>query len=72
MIFNLPIPRFDPKDKTHAALAKAAADAEKIAAAVALPAGVKFQRARRLVRTALTEAGVAKRIDDLVVKLLDG
>lgn len=72
VIFNLPIPRFDPKDKTHAALAKAAADAEKIAVAFELPEGVKFQRARGLVRTALTEAGVAKRIDDLVARLLDG
>jgi site-specific DNA recombinase len=33
---------------------------------------VGFQRARGLVRTALTEAGVAKRIDDLVARLLDG
>ena len=45
VIFNLPIPRFDAKNKTHAALAKAAADAEKIAAALELPEGVKFQRA---------------------------
>jgi hypothetical protein len=72
VIFNLPIPRFDSKNKTHAALAKAAADAEKIAAALELPEGVKFQRARRLVRTALTKAGAAKRIDDLVAQLLDG
>ena len=70
VIFNLPIPRFDPKNKTHAALAKAAADAEKIAAALELPEGVKFQRARGLVRMALTEAGVAGRIDALVGKLL--
>jgi SAM-dependent methyltransferase len=70
VMFNLPIPRFDPKDKTHTALAKAAADAEKVAAAVELPTGVKFQSARGLVRTALTGAGVAKRIDDLVAKLL--
>jgi hypothetical protein len=72
VIFNLPIPRFDSKNKIHAALAKAAADAEKIAAAIELPEGVKFQRARGLVRTALTKAGVAKRIDDLVAQLLDG
>jgi len=72
VMFNLPIPRFDPKNKTHAALTKAAADAEKIAAAFEVPEGVKFQRARRLVRTALTKAGIAKRIDDLVAQLLDG
>jgi len=72
VIFNLPIPRFDPKNETHAALSKAAAEAEEIAAAIELPAAVKFQRARGLLRTALTEAGVAKRIDDLVARLLDG
>jgi hypothetical protein len=72
VIFNLPIPRFDSKNKTHAALAKAAADAEQVAAAIELPEGVKFQRARGLVRTALTKAGAAKRIDDLVAQLLDG
>jgi SAM-dependent methyltransferase len=71
VIFNLPIPRYDAKNKTHAALANAAAKAEKIAAAVALPEGVKFQRARKLVREALTEAGVAQDIDALVGKLLD-
>ena len=71
VIFNLPIPRFDPKNKTHAALAKAEAEAEKIASALELPEGVKFQRARGLVRAALTEAGVANRIDALVGQLLD-
>jgi hypothetical protein len=64
--------RFDAKNKTHVALAKAAAEAEKVAAAVDLPEGVKFQRARGLIRSALVEASVAKKIDDLVAKLLDG
>jgi SAM-dependent methyltransferase len=72
VIFNLPIPRFDPKNKVHTALSKAAAEAEEIAAAIDLPVDVKFQRARGLVRRALAEAGVAKRIDDLVARLLDG
>ncbi|MDE3175152.1 MAG: N-6 DNA methylase [Pseudomonadota bacterium] len=72
VIFNLPIPRFDPKNKVHMALAKASAEAEDCAGAVALPEGVKFQRARALVRGALAEAGIAKRIDDLVSRLLDG
>ncbi len=71
VIFNLPIPRFDAKNKVHAALAAAAAEAEKIAAAVELPEGVKFQRARGLVRSALAEAGIAAKIDALVSKLLD-
>ncbi|MGA2044204.1 MAG: hypothetical protein ABSG83_12640, partial [Roseiarcus sp.] len=72
VVFNLPIPRFDPKHKVHAALAKAAAEAEAVAAAVELPESVKFQRARGLVRAALVEAGIAQRIDALVAKLLDG
>ncbi|WP_036291240.1 hypothetical protein [Methylosinus sp. PW1] len=71
VIFNLPIPRFDAKDATHAALAKAAAKAEKLAAGLVLPEGVKFQRARRLVREALADAGVAQEIDALVAHLLD-
>lgn len=70
-MFNLPIPRFDSKNASHVALTTASAKAEKIAAAAALPEGVKFQRARRLVREALVEAGVAREIDGLVAELLD-
>jgi hypothetical protein len=33
---------------------------------------VKFQRARKLVRDGLTEAGIAPSIDALVARLLDG
>lgn len=69
--FTLPIPRFDENKKLHNELAAAAAEAEEIAAAVDLPDGVRFQRARKLVRDALTEAGVAPRIDALVARLLD-
>src|SRR5579863_4803117 len=63
VMFNLPIPRFDAKSTLHRDLSGACERAEKIAAAVALPEGVKFQRARKLVRDALTEAGVAQEID---------
>lgn len=72
VVFNLPIPRFDPGADLHAALADAALRAERIAAAVVFPEGVKFQRARRLVRDALTNAGIAADIDGLVARLLDG
>jgi len=72
VIFNLPIPRFDAAKKLHRDLAAAAEEAENVAAAVALPEGVKFQRARALVRSALVEAGVATRIEAWVAKLLDG
>jgi hypothetical protein len=36
-----------------------------------LPEHIKFQRARGLIRAALTEVGVAQRIDALVATLLD-
>ena len=71
VIFTLPIPIFDPKLEQHAALATAALEAETLAAKVELPEGVKFQRARRLVRDALAEAGISKKIDALVSTLLD-
>ncbi len=72
VVFNLPIPRYDSKIKLHRDLADAAAKAERVATAVALPEGVKFQRARSLVRAALKEAGLADTIDTLVARLLDG
>lgn len=70
VMFNLPIPRFDPKKALHRALAEAAVEAEKVAARVELPEGAKFQRARGLVRLALTKANVARKIENLVAKLL--
>jgi hypothetical protein len=66
----LPIPRFDPTDKLHKALAEVGAEAEKIAANVEFPDGMHFQTARRRVREALAEAGVSQRIDGLVGNLL--
>jgi hypothetical protein len=71
-IFNLAIPRFDSKNESHLALAAAGANAEAVAATLNLPEGVRFQRARALVRVALANAGIAKQIDDLVMELLDG
>jgi SAM-dependent methyltransferase len=72
VMFNLPIPRFDPANSLHGALADAAAEAERVAAAVELPESIHFQQARRLIRMALTEAGLAPRIDAFVAQLLDG
>ena len=69
--FNVPIPGFDPKSTHHADLAEAARAAEELAATVPLSESGKFQRARRLIRDALTEAGIASRIDKLVARLLD-
>jgi hypothetical protein len=72
VIFTLPIPIFDPKSKLHLSLSAAALESEKLAAQVKLPDGVKFQRARKLVRDTLSASGISKKIDELVVRLLDG
>lgn len=71
VMFNLPIPLFDASNSIHNEIAAAAAEAERIAGAFELPESVKFQRARKLIRDALAEAGVAPHIDALVARLLD-
>ncbi len=71
VMFNLPIPAFDSKNKVHRDLLGAAAEAERIAAKVELPKGVRFQCARSLVRNALKEANLSQKIDSLVAALLD-
>ncbi len=70
VMFTLPIPRFDPKNRLHDELAAAAAEAEKTAAEVEIAEGTHFRSARRRVREALAESGVAGRIDELVGRLL--
>jgi hypothetical protein len=72
VVFTLPIPLFDSKSALHRDLAAAAAEAERLAALVEIPDGVKFQRARKLVRDALIQAGIAPKIDKLVTRLLGG
>jgi hypothetical protein len=70
VMFTLPIPRFDPKNELHKALAEIGSEAEKIAAKVELPDGLHFQTARRRVRGALAKAGIPDKIDELVGALL--
>jgi len=70
VVFTLPIPRFDVAVSLHTELADAAREAEAIAKAVTLPETVKFQRARKLVRDALTDKGIAPRIEALVARIL--
>lgn len=72
VVFNLPIPLFDAADPGHAALAAAAGRAEGVAAEVALKEGEHFTRARRRIRAALAEDGIAAEIDAMVAGLLDG
>jgi hypothetical protein len=71
VMFNLPIPRFDPNMKLHRDLAAAAERAEKVAAIVALEEGEHFTRARKRIRDALRADGVADEIDELVERLLE-
>jgi hypothetical protein len=71
VVWSLPIPRFDAGEASHAALAALGAEAEALVATVPLPEGVKFQRARRLIRDALEEAGLNIRIETAVAALLD-
>ena len=71
VLFSLPIPRFDPNDEIHVQLTSAAKRAEEIAATVPVKEGMYFVRVRRLIRDALKEDGIAKKIDQLVAELLD-
>ncbi|MES2000824.1 MAG: N-6 DNA methylase [Pseudomonadota bacterium] len=70
VMFNLPIPIFDPKQPLHRELAEAGAQAEAVAAEVELKEGEKFQRARKRVRDALAKDGIGGDIEKLVEKLL--
>jgi hypothetical protein len=71
VIFNLPIPKFEPKTALHIELAEVAKEAEKIAQAVLLKPNEHFTRARKRIRETLADAGIAERIDSLVARLLD-
>lgn len=68
-VFAVPFPAFDSGVDLHLHLAVSAARAEDVAASVLLPDGVKFQRARKMVRAELAELGVAAHIESLVEEL---
>lgn len=70
VMLSLPIPMFDPSDKLHLALAKAAAHAEQVAAEVQLKEGMQFVAVRRCIRASLCEDGVDRKIDKLVGELI--
>lgn len=69
LIWELPIPEFDPAIELHREIAALGAEAEATAAAVPLPSG-DFRRKRRAIRDALRDAGIAARIEALVARLL--
>jgi len=69
-VFRIPFPRFNANDELHIRIARAAAQAEKIAAAMSLPEGVGFQKARRMIRTELSSRDVTEQIEAAVGDLL--
>lgn len=69
-VFAIPFPLFDAGDPGHRALADLGARAETVAAAVLLDDAWQFQKARRVVREALRDDGVATEIDAAVADLL--
>ena len=71
LIWELRIPEYSQREPLHRELAAAAAAAETIAAGVAIPERAYFTTARKLIRDALADAGIARRIDRLVARLLD-
>ena len=70
VMWTLPIAEFDPANPLHTALATAGHHAETIAAQVPLKQDVYFTTARRQIRTALAEDGVANETNQLVAELL--
>ena len=69
-MWTLPIAEFDPANPLHTALATAGHRAETVAAQVPLNDNTYFITARRQIRIALAEDGVAGEIDNLVEELL--
>jgi len=70
LMFGLPIPKFDQKDRLHGQLAAAGKRAEEVAYAVPLRERIHFTTARREIRKALAEDGVGAQIEKLVEQLL--
>lgn len=64
------IPEFDGRNQGHCRLAALAEQAEQVVAAVEIPGSMGFQRARRLLREALEEAGVLEEMDSALTELL--
>jgi hypothetical protein len=70
--WELPVPEYASGNALHRQLAQAAQRAEAVAAAVPLREGTHFTAQRRAIRDALTQDGIADRIDALVGRLFNG
>lgn len=71
VMFSLPIPRFDIANSLHQDIASVSALAEQAAKEVVLEEGVRFQKARKIIREALNDAELSLHIEKLVYKLLN-
>lgn len=69
-VFALGFPLFDPEKDIHALLSELAGQAEQIAGEVEFDGSWQFQKARRMIREALVEDGVAAEIDTAVAELI--
>jgi hypothetical protein len=67
-----PIPEYDGTVESHHELSLLGAQASELAASIAIPDGMGFQRACGLIRDALREGGLFDEIDALVRSILDG
>jgi hypothetical protein len=70
LIWELPIPQYDPHNPLHRDLARAGARAETLAATVPLRENAGFRAHRAAIRKALAETGIGPRIETLVARLL--
>lgn len=70
LIWELPIPEYDPRNPLHRGLARAGTRAETLAATVPLRETAGFRTHRAAIRKALAESGLAAEIDTLVARLL--
>lgn len=71
VMFNLPIPRFDPENASHSELVRLARVAEEEACSLSLADDQRFQNARKRVRSHLAAEGIARELDKCVASLLD-
>ena len=70
LIFEVLISLFNANDPLHQELATAAERAAQVAAKIPLKEGTHFVTARKQIRTALHDNGIAQEIEDLVTRLL--
>jgi hypothetical protein len=71
-VWQSPIPAFDPDNALHIQLSDLAVRAADVSLNVSLEGISSFQTARRVIRKALTAAGIATALDEAVLDLLGG